>query len=924
MTTTEQLAAYLKEIAAHDGFIEVTLDCKRGTSFPTDKSGLTKCHQFILQWDDLLGGEPGSKGVHVGAAARWRKPTGNNGRAIEADVRTTPHLWVDIDLPDAQGLLDDFAVPPTMIIASGRPGHRQAYWRLDEPAEMGEAKAAMALLAKQLRGDSVGNFDRIMRPPGTHNRKPDANDAAVELVHHDDRRVSVAELVAACDTPVAIPESAARLERIHAAQNWDLSKDSLAIEEVDRLDRITGDTPTRDKTKIREHAKRKLVHARTALTNASVTGRPYGAQQLLGVARDLGRHLGGGLPYSDALRMLQDFEQDMKPEDNEQRKNNQRAIRRGLAQGADRPWRPGRDGPVEVQVSQDAAGGLRTSRNKTMVATMGEEGPGEALFMDGAIKVVGVVGTDEPGVNEAYEVLLTIGENEYEQYLEIADLANPQRFSAWCLARGLSVFFVQNAVPTGLNGAQRINRFLLSQGASASIVVPNLGWHPSSQAYLTVEGRITHAGFSSGHDGVRPHPHLRKNGLTSHRYGATKTVDEARETLREILTWQHPRTVALMGSWWVTTFLKNHIRLQAGDGLYPFLGLEGNSGTGKTSGMLKSLMEISGAPGKPQAGNTTLAALRSMLGAHNAGAVWLDDSDHVEDDRFWELIRGTTGDATFSKKGDDRSTNVTERLTAAVVVSGEGLNVRGQKANEERCVLLTPEDPTDRMDPRDPSRPQWESIQEFRAENPDLNEYAAAMVQLALQQADQVKRLPMLTGGLPGRRGEKAAILRLGAIVLERMLQVDPGTYGGLVDTWIQGHVEPETVNAFEGIFLRELLVVQPPVGLTSGPDGAGRAGPPIMIDREGEYYVSISRGMQWCKDKRIEIPKRLFSANALADQARAAGCVKVPKRLDKPSNVSVWRLPKSMLIRLELIEGAPEASQPSAEGGPAQGRLGV
>lgn len=105
---------------------------------------------------------------------------------------------------------------------------------------------------------------------------------------------------------------------------------------------------------------------------------------------------------------------------------------------------------------------------------------------------------------------------------------------------------------------------------------------------------------------------------------------------------------------------------------------------------------------------------------HNAGPVWLDDSDHVEDDRFWELIRGTTGDATFAKKGEDRSTNVTERLTAAVVVSGEGLNVRGQKANEERCVLLTPEDPTDRVDLRNPLRPQWESITEFRAANPDL------------------------------------------------------------------------------------------------------------------------------------------------------------------------------------------------------------
>lgn len=130
--------------------------------------------------------------VWFGMAPRARALGGRRGGS--ADCISIPALWVDIDVrgsghkaddlpPDreaALALIADFPLPPTVIVDSG--GGLQPYWFLAEPASAEEALdflprwgATWAELGRR-RGwhvDNVFDLARIMRLPGTHNRKPD-------------------------------------------------------------------------------------------------------------------------------------------------------------------------------------------------------------------------------------------------------------------------------------------------------------------------------------------------------------------------------------------------------------------------------------------------------------------------------------------------------------------------------------------------------------------------------------------------------------------------------------------------------------------------------------------------------------------------------------------------------------------------------
>jgi hypothetical protein len=132
--------------------------------------------------------------VWFGVAPRERKlPAGKRGGA--GDCLTLPAMWLDIDIastvhaaddlpPDmdaALELLADFPIPPTAVINSGHG--LQAWWKLTEPIDAD--LQATAILADwgttwaeigRRRGwhvDNVFDIARVMRLPGTLNRKAD-------------------------------------------------------------------------------------------------------------------------------------------------------------------------------------------------------------------------------------------------------------------------------------------------------------------------------------------------------------------------------------------------------------------------------------------------------------------------------------------------------------------------------------------------------------------------------------------------------------------------------------------------------------------------------------------------------------------------------------------------------------------------------
>ena len=147
--------------------------------------------------------------LYVGCCPLARQPA--KGRGTAADVAYLPALWADLDVagpghsPPADGLplpptradaLDAVATlpPPSVVIDSG--GGLQGWWLLDEPLaiddgnrdEVAELSAGwgralvVAGAAKGWHVDDVADLARILRPPGTVNRKPGRAPAPVFIV----------------------------------------------------------------------------------------------------------------------------------------------------------------------------------------------------------------------------------------------------------------------------------------------------------------------------------------------------------------------------------------------------------------------------------------------------------------------------------------------------------------------------------------------------------------------------------------------------------------------------------------------------------------------------------------------------------------------------------------------------------------------
>lgn len=105
--------------------------------------------------------------VYVGVLPRWR--TGGGRADVVGDGRT---VWVDLDRPDALRMLEPVDPPPSLVIASGGPGHVHAYWRLRRAVAPREIERANGRLAFALHADlRAVDAARILRPPGTLNRK---------------------------------------------------------------------------------------------------------------------------------------------------------------------------------------------------------------------------------------------------------------------------------------------------------------------------------------------------------------------------------------------------------------------------------------------------------------------------------------------------------------------------------------------------------------------------------------------------------------------------------------------------------------------------------------------------------------------------------------------------------------------------------
>ena len=121
----------------------------------------------------------GAADVYVGAALRDRARKGKSA------ISGSQLLYIECDDPAARERLEGFACSPSMVIASGSPGHLHLYWRLRERASTAEVESTNRRLALGLNGEpACADIVRMLRPPRTLNHKH-TPPAPVRLLAHD-------------------------------------------------------------------------------------------------------------------------------------------------------------------------------------------------------------------------------------------------------------------------------------------------------------------------------------------------------------------------------------------------------------------------------------------------------------------------------------------------------------------------------------------------------------------------------------------------------------------------------------------------------------------------------------------------------------------------------------------------------------------
>jgi hypothetical protein len=179
--------------------------------------------------------------VYVGVALRDGQV--NGGRAA---ISSSQLVWVESDDALTAQRLQAFPHPPTMVIASGSPGHMQLYWLLDRLHPIGDVESANRRLAVVLAGDlGCAEGARILRPPVTLNHKHDPPRAVTLLVLREGARISLACLTEGLPADENRRTLTSTSTALRLRQSGD-HEQLLRIPAADYVYALTGRSPNRE------------------------------------------------------------------------------------------------------------------------------------------------------------------------------------------------------------------------------------------------------------------------------------------------------------------------------------------------------------------------------------------------------------------------------------------------------------------------------------------------------------------------------------------------------------------------------------------------------------------------------------------------------------------------------------------------------
>jgi hypothetical protein len=252
--------------------------------------------------------------------------------------------------------------------------------------------------------------------------------------------------------------------------------------------------------------------------------------------------------------------------------------------------------------------------------------------------------------------------------------------------------------------------------------------------------------------------------------------------------------------------------------------------------------------------------------------VWVDDLDSLEE--LGELLRQVTVGGSLVKKANDNTAQSKMTMRSALVVSGESLGLKDQKALIDRAVPLSVPSPVGRKS-RHGERPQWDDIKNLTEDHPDLTVFAGHIVQMALQQVDLCRDLKKLRVGA-GRHADTMAILRVGARILRGMLGEDGTGIVERVDQWVRD--EAEAYTGQENVLTLRLI----PMALSSTawqekpqpPDPTHRqVATPVFAQANVVWFSPKLLAEWWTREpKAHRVIDRVESVESLEKQARAMG----------------------------------------------------
>jgi hypothetical protein len=391
------------------------------------------------------------------------------------------------------------------------------------------------------------------------------------------------------------------------------------------------------------------------------------------------------------------------------------------------------------------------------------------------IVALGII-ADDKTERRAWDVIIKRQDDgkELRRILDEKTLADGKKLTLWLTSAGISVICPDGALGSGASTGVRLLRYINAQKPPEATIVDQVGYHPDLNVFVSHEGvlRPGDTAFDTTAP-YRPSAQLSTSGDAPFSYGiAPGGLAEVAEVLGQVLTFHDETPLAVSASWMVMSLVQSAIIRHTSH--FPVMAIEAPSGAGKTTGALSMLRQmLTGNTSGPSQG--TVPDVRQKIASTRSGFVHIDDLD--EPKAVFEMLRLSTADGTKMMRSHASGFMASQhsQLTGTILLTGEHLGLKSQKALMDRVILMELSDPTGRKS-RLPGREhlsQWldvTSLMRRYAGSDGLAVLAGSVVAEVLRWLDDLEALIDETKPCPGRLGDKYAVLLAGACFVDHLL----------------------------------------------------------------------------------------------------------------------------------------------------------